>query len=200
MGVIRIILFIALAIAGAYFYFDQKELTHPPGITADYEPVQTAIKNPLAFPFGEYSITPLADFSVKARVLHRNRYYMDGGAKLVPVDLALGWQDMSDSRVLGQLDISQTARYYVWRTKGADYPIPREKISLQSANMHLIPANDIIKDRIKDAVAGDIVEFSGKLVSVTRPDGFHWSSSLTREDTGDGACELVFVDKFRIVK
>jgi len=26
------------------------------------------------------------------------------------------------------------------------------------------------------------------------PDGFAWRSSLTREDTGAGACELVYVE------
>jgi hypothetical protein len=30
-------------------------------------------------------------------------------------------------------------------------------------------------------------------VQVNTPDGWRWRSSLTREDTGGGACEVVYV-------
>jgi hypothetical protein len=39
----------------------------------------------------EFKILPLAKFSIKARVLSRKRYYFGRAAKLVSVDLALGW-------------------------------------------------------------------------------------------------------------
>jgi hypothetical protein len=42
--------------------------------------------------------------------------------------------------------------------------------------------------------AGSLVRFSGYLVKVEAPDGWAWVSSLTRDDTGAGACELVWVD------
>jgi hypothetical protein len=41
--------------------------------------------------------------------------------------------------------------------------------------------------------AGDRVRIEGWLVEATAPDGWRWRSSLTREDTGNGACELVYV-------
>jgi len=42
--------------------------------------------------------------------------------------------------------------------------------------------------------AGQIVSLAGYLVEVRGPNGMRWRSSLTREDTGAGACELVWVE------
>jgi len=33
----------------------------------------------------------------------------------------------------------------------------------------------------------------GYLVNVTGPNGFNWNTSLRRDDTGNGACELFYV-------
>lgn len=192
------IILIACVIAGWYFWpSGGKE--HPAGILAPDIPVQENLTAQPVIDHGDYTITGLAKFSMRGRVLSAEPYWMDRGSGLVPVDLALGWGRMSDSAVLDQLEISQSGRFYRWRTKGSDYPIPKEEISSSSANMHLIPATKTIERRIKEAVKGDIVEFSGYLARADRKDGFNWSSSMTRADTGDGACELVYVESFRIL-
>jgi hypothetical protein len=60
--------------------------------------------------------------------------------------------------------------------------------------MHMIPANDDIERRLKSVRAGNLVRIRGYLVEVTGKDGFRWKSSLSRSDTGAGACELVWVE------
>jgi hypothetical protein len=40
---------------------------------------------------------------------------------------------------------------------------------------------------------GQRVRIDGWLVQVDAKDGWHWRSSTTREDTGGGACEVVYV-------
>ena len=45
----------------------------------------------------------------------------------------------------------------------------------------------------RDVEAGDRVRIDGWLVQVNAPDGWRWRSSLTREDSGGGACEVVYV-------
>jgi hypothetical protein len=40
---------------------------------------------------------------------------------------------------------------------------------------------------------GQRVRIDGWLVQVDANDGWHWRSSLSREDTGGGACEVVYV-------
>lgn len=192
------IILIALVALGWYFWpSDGKE--QPAGILAPDAPVQEDLKAQPVIDHGDYTITGLAKFSMRGRVLSTEPYWIDRGSGLVPVDLALGWGKMSDSAVLDKLEISQRGRFYFWNTKESDYPIPKEEISSSSANMHLIPASRTIERRIKEAEKGDIVEFSGYLARADRADGFNWSSSMTRTDTGDGACEVVYVESFRIL-
>lgn len=169
-----------------------------PGVLAKELPLQVAIGSSAIREIGEYSITELARFSIKAKVLSKTDYYFDRGADLSPTDLALGWGRMSDEGVLETIDISQSGRFYRWYVDA--FPIPRGEIQTHSANMHLIPANDSVADDIASVRAGEIVEISGSLVEVkSNDDGWRWRSSLTRKDTGDGACELIFVESLRIV-
>ena len=44
-----------------------------------------------------------------------------------------------------------------------------------------------------DQIEGDRVRVDGWLVQLDRPGGWRWRSSLTREDSGGGACEVVYV-------
>ena len=81
--------------------------------------------------------------------------------------------------VLRKLNISQSNRFYYWRAD--EFPIPRKEIELQSANMHMILADS------------QVVKITGYLIEARAADGWRWKSSLTREDTGAGACELLFV-------
>jgi hypothetical protein len=41
---------------------------------------------------------------------------------------------------------------------------------------------------------GQIVHLEGDLVRADGKDGWHWVSSLSRTDTGDGSCEVVWVE------
>ena len=47
---------------------------------------------------------------------------------------------------------------------------------------------------------GDIVELSGNLVRVDANDGWHWISSLSRTDTGNHSCELIWIEELEIQK
>jgi len=151
---------------------------------------------PPAFEHRGYHIQPLARFALEARVLSKRLYRYDQGAKLAPLDLALGWGRMSDSRVLEKISISQSNRFYFWYT--ANPPIPLEEIALSSANMHMIPATTDLEQRLKQLKSGNIVRLRGYLVRASGPDGFYWQSSLTRSDTGNGACELVWVEELAV--
>jgi hypothetical protein len=60
--------------------------------------------------------------------------------------------------------------------------------------MHLIPSTSRVRDRLEDVRPGNVVRLRGYLVSVSGPNGYTWRSSLTRTDTGAGACELFYVE------
>ena len=104
---------------------------------------------------------------------------------------------MSDSAVLNQIDISQSSRWY--RTKyELPSPIPEQQIIFNSSNMHMIPASKGIERSLKKLREGDIVLIRGYLVDVDHDSGWYWRSSMSRNDTGDGACELVFVESMSV--
>ncbi|TYT75635.1 hypothetical protein [Desulfobotulus mexicanus] len=188
---------IVFLLAVAVFFFNSNGTALPPGVIIPDSPVQHENVLPSAFDFNGYRLTPLAHFEMTGRVLARKRYRTDRESDLAPVDLALGWGRMSDTAVLEKIKITQSGRWYRWRTD--NFPIPRKEIESSSANMHLIPADTHVKNRVLAAREGDIVRFSGYLVRADAPDGWRWISSLTRTDTGDGACEVVYVkDFFRI--
>jgi hypothetical protein len=59
--------------------------------------------------------------------------------------------------------------------------------------MHIIPGNDLVEIRLKRVKMGEIINIKGYLVKVAAPDGRTYTSSLSREDTGAGACEIILV-------
>ena len=193
------IIFVLLVIYGSWSLYNRVgQVQLGPGVMAYSVPQQESIDPPVRHRFNQYDITQLATFAIKAKVLGKTNYTFDRGADLAPTDLALGWGKMSDERVLEKIKISQSNRFYYWRVDS--FPIPRRDIETQSANMHLILANDSVKRTINKIRNGDIIEMSGSLVNVIADDGnWRWNSSLTRNDTGSGACELVWVERLHIV-
>ncbi len=140
-----------------------------------------------------YHIVPLEKFDFAARVLRSEHYSMDRESQLAPVDLALGWGPMADPAVLAKVSITQSHRFYYWHVD--EFPIPRREIEIHSANMHMVPASAEVERTLKSITAGQQVTFAGYLIEARAADGWHWRSSLTREDTGAGACELVWVER-----
>lgn len=195
---VKHLLLIGLISFGAFHAWQGREVNYGPGVIAPSKPVQEDLGLPKAFNYKTYNITPLANFTVEARVLSTEEYRFDAGADLVPIDIAMGWGRMSDESVLKDIEISQSGRFYYWRT--AQFPIPREEIETHSANMHMIPSDVFIANDLKQVRKGQVIKITGYLVQAEKADGWHWRSSLTRNDTGNGACELVFVKSIRIVK
>jgi hypothetical protein len=165
----------------------------PPLVSRGEAPLQSDVPASLRpFELTAATLQPLAGFSIEARVLSREDYRLGREADLSPTDLALGWQAMRDDAVLSQLDISQSSRWYSFRWKDQP-PLPPGEIARSSANMHMIPASDAVADALANVDKGDSVRIEGWLVEASAPDGWRWRSSTTREDTGGGACEVVYV-------
>jgi hypothetical protein len=187
----KLIFFASLIAYGAYQHLSQRPVSHKTeGVVAALQPIQQSTSQS-KFVRDDYIITPLESFELEARILSTEHYSFDREADLSPVDLALGWGRMSDESILKDIDIKQSGRFYYWHVN--EFPIPREEIETHSANMHMIPANSQIEAQLKSARVGQIVAFKGQLVEVKANDGWHWKSSLTREDTGNGACEVIYV-------
>ncbi len=190
-----------LVIVGLWFGLDdwRHRSIHPaPGILVAEVPQQRDLTSAPPFAHQDYTLTPRATFRVVGRVLSGERYRFSYAADLIPRDLALGWDVMSDSSVLDQLQISQSNRFYFWRTRDNVLPVPVSRITESSANMHLIAANASVAKVINSARVGQVITLDGQLVDVRDQNGAQMKTSLTRTDTGAGACEILYVEDARI--
>jgi len=70
----------------------------------------------------------------------------------------------------------------------------------QLSNNHLISEDESIRNRVRDIQIGDQIRVRGFLASYSNPRGGKRGTSITRTDTGDGACETVYIDYFKIVQ
>jgi hypothetical protein len=168
-----------------------RPIEQPAGILVQGLP-QQGPTHAAPFTMGEFALAPQASFDIEARVLSTEKYRVGSDARLSPVDFAVGWGPMSDTTVLAHFRISQGGRFFTI------YPDERA-IDLATAlggaaNLHLIPASASLRKQLEQTRVGSIVRLRGQLVNITGPNGYHWNTSLTRDDTGAGACELFYVE------
>ena len=105
----KLLIIIVLAGAGWHFYSQPGQITLGPGVQANEVPLQESIRSPSIHRLDSYKITELADFQIKAKVLSKKDYTFGREADLSPTDLALGWGNMSDERILDHISISQSS-------------------------------------------------------------------------------------------
>lgn len=193
-----VILFLALILYIGYNWWTNQPVSYGPGMHAPDPPEQVRLFDQASIEKEGFRIEPLATFRIKARVLSKKEYSSGKEAELSPVDLALGWGKMSDERILEKIEITQSGRWYHWKVES--FPIPRRTIETHSANMHIIPVDDDVNDVLRDIRKGHLISIKGKLVRITSADGrWTWTSSTTRDDTGAGACEIIWAEKMEIL-
>jgi hypothetical protein len=176
--------------------WDSGPIEHTPGVLVAERPLQLNLQ-PTGFMIDDYHVTRKASFKIHARVLSTERYFLRREAELSPIDLALGWGPMSDQAVLDRLDISQSGRWFHWRYEDSP-PVPEQQIIASSSNMHMIPSSSYISRQLKQLRKGDLIHIDGYLVDVDHDSGWQWRTSMTRTDTGDGACEVVYVESLSV--
>jgi hypothetical protein len=191
MGQVVVVALLAL-VAFAWCSWNERGIERPPGVLAPNEPQQEAVDDGPRWEISGFDVRALARFEVEARVLSAERYRFDREAALSPVDLALGWGPMSANAVLETLDISQGGRFFRWSSR--EPMIEPGEITRHSANMHMVPLDDAARATLLGARRGNLVRLRGWLIEARGPDGWRWRSSLTRSDSGAGACELVLVE------
>jgi hypothetical protein len=110
------------------------------------------------------------------------------------------WGDLADGDAWRKLDWSQSGRWYFWRWSGAQ-PFPKATVVRNSSNTHIVPANPNLKRAARALGEGDVAELSGELIRIEGHQGGEivtWRSSLSREDSGDGSCELLYLRRLRV--
>jgi len=147
----------------------------------------------------DIKIIPKAKYDLQGIVLGRKNYNAGWNSIISPCDLAIAWDKMVITGMYKQIEWSQSSRWYYWRYD-EEFPFDNAFIARYSANTHIIPANTNIKSAVLNIARGDTVELIGYLAFVTadkKENNFWWNSSLSRNDTGDGSCEIMYVTGIR---
>ncbi|MBI3563260.1 MAG: hypothetical protein HY080_16270 [Gammaproteobacteria bacterium] len=70
------------------------------------------------------------------------------------------------------------------------------------SNNHLLSDDEVVRETIRQTHIGDQIHLRGMLVNYSWQSKPGWvrRTSTTRQDTGNGACEVVFVKEFEVLK
>ena len=173
-------------------------------IDVSASPEQTAIENPEPFHMKaggfDLVVTPEAHYVLRGVVVSRENYHLGWNAEIAPCDVAVVWGERAEGDAWRRLSWSQSGRWYFWRWSGSR-PFPDDVIVRSSSNTHLIPSSSDLTSAARSLSAGDVVELSGDLVAIEGRKGGErvwWRSSLSRTDTGDGSCELLYLRRVKV--
>jgi len=147
-----------------------------------------------------YTLTPVARYKIAAVVVGKEFYSLGWQAQVAPVDVVLVWGKMAEPGYDRYITYSQSDRWYHYQYE-PDSPFTNYYVRTHSSNNHIIPANDNIFKAIKTIRKREKITLEGYLVNVNsshKGETFWWNSSVTRSDTGDGSCEVIYVTKIRI--
>ena len=203
--IIVLFLIVVVGVLG-YFYL------HRPVVSAeDHTSIET-LQNPQQFrlfdfrnfPFNskglDAKIKTMVKYKISAVILSKKRYATEWTSKVSPLDLALGWGEVSLPENYKHIKVRQTMRWYQYTT-GRECKVTPYYISTHSSNHHIIPANKNIRNAILFAKKHDKIFLEGYLVNVSgkyNNKNVHWRSSLTRTDTGKGSCEIMYVTSVKL--
>ena len=128
----------------------------------------------------------LEPYAIRARVLSKKNY-RDYWA---PVDLLLVWGELLDPKTTSGVIAEQGDRLGWWFPP-KDHPLGSKKHMI--ANTHLIADDEEIRKQILEISEGDTIYLEGALVEAEIEPKKIMKSSLSRTDSGRGACEVILI-------
>lgn len=144
----------------------------------------------------DVSIDILAEYTIEA-VIKSKKKYTDYSSQIAQYDVALAWGDLNQEDINEHIKYSQSGRWYYYNWDAGSL-VSGTYIAEHSSNVHLISKDSSVFKEIKKLDVNDHIKLTGYLVNVTFESGV-WRSSLTRTDTGDGACELMYVNTVELL-
>jgi hypothetical protein len=114
-------------------------------------------------------------------------------------DLCVMWGNNVGSGIYKNISFSSDTWHcwYSWQDRTTEHIFRPTELS----NNHLLTDNNQIKALLLRAEIGDVVHFKGVLADYKNEGtGALRQTSTIRTDTGNGACEVVYIDEFSIVK
>ena len=171
------------------------------------EPRQTVTRTtPFSVEQGgvQYLIEPLHDYALEGMVVSVRHH--DGDRMLHQLwndhlnvaDLCVVWGSNTDVSRLREFEFWSGQFTCFFRTRNED-AWGRFRPD-QMSNNHLITADGSLREAIDDVRIGDQVRLRGHLAQYSTAAGFKRGTSITRDDTGNGACETIYITDFQVMR
>ena len=171
------------------------------------EPAQRLVEKP---PFDTsaggvtYHIKPLYRYELWGLVVSRHHAgsfidyaHEEWGDHLNTVDLCVVWGENAFSGIYEKLRFS--SGQWVCHAESSAETWARFSMN-EVSNNHLLADRAEIRRLLTQAQVGDQVHFRGYLAEYSHDGGFKRGTSTVRDDTGNGACETVFLEDFAILR
>lgn len=205
------LLFAASLLACAVLYFFKDEL--PPASFYDLAQLGDPIQEPtLAENFntevnGEnYLILPKYDYELEGVIVSYNNsgdftdYFHSYWNDYINLrDLCVVWGSNVETGVYLDMDFHNDSWtcWARWPSREVGKIFDKDKIS----NNHVLIDDNEVENRLMQSEPGDHIRLKGVLAEYHNPrTGFRRSTSTIRTDTGNGACETIYVTDFELVK
>ena len=206
MNRLGVVLLGVAAVAFVAYRFVLPRMSSRPAASAvvlDEDPRQTPLSVPQSVTVTrgdrQYVIEKLFDYEISGEVLSASTYDITWTNDFADVDLALLWGPTRE-QLKDRFKFFQMGRWLFWRTDGPVSDADRLDVTRHISNNHLIPSETSkhLARAFRMLRQGDDVRITGSLVRITGPSGLLVTSSTVRDDTGDGACEVVWVDELQV--
>ncbi|SPE29299.1 conserved hypothetical protein [Burkholderiales bacterium] len=208
--VVRATLFASVA-ALAICYWQSDSLPEPADLDPSLfaPPLQTATSQaPFFRKAGDitYKVIPLFEYDLYGLVVseHDSHAFTDWTHKasydnLNVIDLCVVWADDARSGVYRSMNFS--SGNFTCNFQADDRETYARFDIYQISNNHLLIELPYLARRLRGVHVGDEVHFHGYLAEYEHDHGYHFhrGTSTTRFDTGNGACETVYVTDVQIL-
>lgn len=177
-----------------------------PAVQAD--PLQTPTN---AKPFSislqghTYAVTPQFDYHIVGLVVSKsdamgwsNISHRDWGDYLNTNDLCVVWGDNASLVDLREFDFTHGDWTCYFQTRNGDEY--RKFRGDQFSNNHVLPSTPALAAAFRDVRIGDQISIDGQLVDYSIDSRGTRHTSTVRTDTGNGACEIIYVTDFKFLE
>ncbi len=182
-------------------FYDQNSLVEPVQQETERQPFQSQVGGQ------EYYITPKYDYALQGVVVSYNNsdsitdiwHHKRWKDFLNERDLCVIWGENIKSGVykLMKFENDSWTCWAYWPDSSTGEKFKKNALS----NNHLLVDNAALKNSLMSSEPGDLVRFKGLLAEYKNPaTGFSRGTSNNREDTGNGACETVYLTDFAVIK
>lgn len=202
-----IVIVSALLLAIAFFKRNEFPSGLDPLPALGAEPRQTAsTRRPFSLSFNEveYRVKPKYRYALDGLVVSFRHH--DGNSRmhrrsqdhLNMLDVCVVWGGNADPDLLNRLSFWNGI--FTCNVKTRDR-VAWDRFDIYDlSNNHLISDSPRIRDEVRKIRVGDQIRVEGWLASYGPGTGDERGTSTTRTDTGNGACETIYVERFEITR